>query len=68
MLKMHFLFGSFISTVLSPFSFLFYLGLGISIALVQWVDVKVFCETCENLDYENHIKWVSSHSAGAQLR
>ena len=68
MLKMHFLFGSFISTVLSPLSFPFYLRLGIGIALVQWVYVEVFCRTREDLDYENHIQWVSSRSAGAQLR
>lgn len=68
MLKMHFLFGSLISTVLSPLSFPFYLRLGISIALVQRVYVESFCRTCEDLDYENLIQWVSSHSAGAQLR
>jgi len=67
MLKMHFLFGFCISTVLS-LSFPFCLGLGISIGLVQWVYVAVFCRTCEYLDYENHIQWISSRSAGAQLR
>lgn len=68
MLKMHFLFGSFISTVRSPLSFSSYLRLGISIALVQWMYVEIFCRTCEDLDCENDIQWVSSRSAGVQLR